>query len=79
MARNRDFQKSRFLDQENRYISTRATNLMHRARLKQIERDYEQEIKTLQRQSQAHEEELQTLAKKRHFRRGRNSWIFIFF
>ena len=38
MARNRDFQKSRFLDQENRYISTRATNLMHRARLKNLEK-----------------------------------------
>jgi len=38
MTKNRDSQKSRFLDQETQYISTRATNSMHRGRLENLEK-----------------------------------------
>ena len=37
MTKNPDFQKSRFSDQENQYISTRAMNSMHQAQLKNLE------------------------------------------
>ena len=38
MTKNRDSQKSHFLDQETQYISTRATNSMHQGRLKNLEK-----------------------------------------
>ena len=38
MTKNPDFQKSRFSDQENQYISTRAMNSMHQAQLKNLEK-----------------------------------------